>query len=151
MMTLWSFFKNTVIIIILLLGSLALLFRASGPILENSKESIALWLSQKAGIQVDIQKVSTTWIGLSPNLILQEITLDKNKNPLPIDKIVVDLELSEFFSNNFKNILRVTVHGVNVSIEKGQKNKIKILNIEDFLSDSPVNNNIAFTNSNLDP
>ncbi len=149
MMTLWSFFKNTVIIIILLLGSLALLFRASGPILENSKESIALWLSQKAGIQVDIQKVSTTWIGLSPNLILQEITLDKNKNPLPIDKIVVDLELSEFFSNNFKNILRVTVHGVNVSIEKGQKNKIKILNIEDFLSDSPVNNNIAFTNIRL--
>ncbi len=125
----WSFFKKLSIILILTIGCLTLLVRISGPFIDNARDSIAMWLSTKVGMKVNIENIDTNWVGMSPEIILNEITLGENINPFSIKKIIIDLKPTELFTSNPENIFRTTFHGMNIFIIKNKNNEFKISNI----------------------
>ena len=108
--------RRFLIVLILGWGLLALLVRLSTPLLEHAREPLARWLSEQAGMPVQITRLEASWWGLGPRLDLYDVRLGEGAAGIHLREVELDLNHTNLLRGNLFDALRLTIEGLELNL-----------------------------------
>jgi len=122
----WPWARRILVAFILFWGTLALLARFATPLLENVREPIAAWLSEQAGVPIEIGRLRASWYGIGPRLRLQRVAIGSPVNPVTLREIAFDLVPAGLLSEDPFSALRLTVDGLQLQVQREPGGQVRV-------------------------
>ncbi len=108
--------RNFLIVLVLAWGLLALLVRLSTPFLEYAREPLARWLSEQAGMPVQITRLEASWWGLGPRLDLYDVRLGEGTTGVHLREVELDLNHANLLRGKLFDALQLTIEGLQLKL-----------------------------------
>jgi len=132
MTALWRLVKRSLIIVILIWGTLVVLVRLGSPLLEHVREPLAERFSQLSGQTIKIGKLRADWQGLRPRLHIEQVTVGHAEQPVHLRHITLELALADLFGGSPLNALRVTLTGLELSMLREANGQVHMVGLPAF-------------------
>ncbi len=117
-----------IILLVLAAASLVVVYWLSNEI-EQRQDEISAWASDRIGYPVEIGHAGIDWLGLSPKLQLESVSiLNKNKQSdlLSLDALYVGLDIVASIKRGEPVLNDMTLTGLTVSLERDLSGKISL-------------------------
>lgn len=113
---------------IIVSGILVTAAQLASPYLASFKDEIEIQLGSMIGSRIEIGQIKARWKGLGPRLELTDISISERLSGdgnLFLQKIDVDLDMLGMFDNGFPTPGSLTIHGIQLNIERNKDGKIQ--------------------------
>lgn len=107
--------KTLLIGLVILWGVLALLVRATTPLLADYRAELAARAGDALGAPVSIGALKARWYGLGPVLELHDVTVGAAPEAIHARRIAVDLDVTDLLHGTLVGALRVTAEGLELT------------------------------------
>ncbi len=108
--------RRLLVALILGWGLLAGLVRLSSPLLEYAREPLARWLSEQAGMPVQITRLEASWRGLGPRLGLYGVRLGAGVTDIRLREVGLDLNHVSLLCGRLFDALQLTIDGLQLKL-----------------------------------
>jgi uncharacterized protein (TIGR02099 family) len=118
--------KTLLLAVVIAWGLLAVLVRATTPLLAEYRGELESIASERLGLPVSIGAVKARWYGLRPLIELDQVRLGIQPRDLRIRRAQIDLDPGQLLIGALPDALRITVEGVDLTAVRDADGRISV-------------------------
>lgn len=118
--------RNLLAGLLILWGLLAAALRLAAPLIAEHRAEFEHLVATRLGTPVGIGGIEARWYGISPLLRLEQVTLGDGAQRLHAAALTLELDPSALFSGSLLDALRVTVHGLRLTLARDPDGRLHL-------------------------
>jgi uncharacterized protein (TIGR02099 family) len=130
--------KTLLVVILIAWGVLAVVVRATTPLLAEYRTELERAASDRLGLPVRIGAVKARWYGLHPLVELDELVLGAQPRTLRIRRAQIDLAPGGLLGGSVPDALRITVEGMHLTAIRDADGRVSVTGGRPANGDQPL-------------